>query len=257
MIIDGKALSQKRITELRTIRDTFGPLTLALVVSTDDAVTSSFIRIKKRIAAELNITVVDCASLAEVGDADGVILQLPLPAGMDADVERNKIPFTKDVDVLSDAAFDAFVAGTYPPPPVPRAMAYILNEYHIDPKGKKVVVVGQGRLVGKPAAELFNQLGAHVVIATRGNVEAETKDADIIILGAGDPHFLKPEMIKEGVVILDAGTSESSGKVVGDADPSCADKASLMTPVPRGVGPLAVVEIFANLLQLKQIDLKA
>lgn len=252
MIIDGKQLAAELTAELQIMRARFGPLSLGLVVSSDDAVTSSFIRIKKRVAAELNITVTEHLRLEDCTADDGVILQLPLPIGFDQDVERNKIPFEKDVDVLSDKAYDAFVRGEYPPPPVARAIAHILKSYDISYGGKKVVVVGEGRLVGKPSAELFRQNGSDVTILTRGDDIAEhTMDADIIVLGAGEPHLLKPSMIKNGVIIFDAGTSESSGKVVGDADPACAEKALLFTPVPKGIGPLAVVEIFANLLDLK------
>ena len=80
--------------------------------------------------------------------------------------------------------------------------------------------------------------------------------ADIIISGAGHPGMIRPEMIKDGVVLIDAGTSESGGKVVGDADPSCADKASVFTPVPGGVGPIAVAMIFKNLFELMQFQNK-
>ena len=76
--------------------------------------------------------------------------------------------------------------------------------------------------------------------------------ADIIVAGAGVPHFIKPEMLKEGVVLIDAGTSESGGTIVGDADPSCANKCSLFTPVPGGVGPLAVAKLFENAVTLAE-----
>jgi methylenetetrahydrofolate dehydrogenase (NADP+)/methenyltetrahydrofolate cyclohydrolase len=130
-------------------------------------------------------------------------------------------------------------------------MEYVLRTHDISCVRKRVTVVGQGRLVGKPAAALFEKRGAVVVRVAKGDdIGAATRDADIIVLGAGEPGLLKPEMIKDGVVILDAGTSESRGAVVGDADPACADKASLFTPVPGGIGPIAVVEIFANLFEL-------
>lgn len=251
MIVDGRALAEKRIEELRAERSALGPLSLAIVVMQEDAVTSSFLRIKNRVAESLGVRVVLVPSLDAVGDADGVILQLPLPAGSDQDRERNRIPLTKDVDGLSDAAFDAFCQGVFPPPPVPRALDFIMRAHSLSYEGKRVVVVGQGRLVGKPAAELFRQRGALVTTVEKGqDVSVATADADIVVLGAGEPGLLKPEMVKEGVVILDAGTSESSGKVVGDADPACATKAALYTPVPGGVGPIAVVEIFANLFEL-------
>ena len=156
--------------------------------------------------------------------------------------------------MLSDEAFKEFSDGTFPAtPPVPAAMRYILSQNSFSIYGKKVVIVGKGRLVGKPAEVLFKQLGAEVVsLGSKDNISEYTRAADVIILGVGKPGLLTPEMIKEGAVILDAGASEASGKVVGDADPRCADKASLFTPVPGGVGPIAVVEIFANLIALKK-----
>lgn len=250
MIIDGKALAEERVQELLRERALLGPLTLSIVVMQESAVTTSFLKIKSRVAERLGVSVEYVPSM-ETAKGDGIILQLPLPEGSNVEAERNKTPLHKDVDGLSDAAFDAFLRGEFPPPPVPRAMEYVLKKNGIDARGKRVVVVGQGRLVGKPAAELMRQRGATVVTLGRGDdIAMHTLDADIVILGAGEPHLLKPEMVREGVIILDAGTSESSGKVVGDADPRCADKAALFTPTPGGIGPIAVVEIFANLFEL-------
>lgn len=254
MIIDGKAISEKCIEELLVERAQFGALSLSIVVTVGDAVTSSYLRIKNRIAERLSVLVEHVSSLSEA-QGDGIILQLPLPPNMDTTAERNKIPLMKDVDVLSDAAFDAFVDNRFPPPPVPRAMDYILKSHGVSYKDKNVVVIGQGRLVGLPAAVLFKKNGSRVTVLTRGDdISIHTSSADIVVLGAGEPHLLKPHMVKDGVVILDAGTSEAGGVVVGDADPACAEKASLFTPVPRGVGPLAVVEIFANLFELKRLN---
>jgi len=90
------------------------------------------------------------------------------------------------------------------------------------------------------------------VVGRGTRLDELTKEADIIISGAGHPGLLKPEMIKQGAVIIDAGTSEAGGKIVGDADPKCAEVASVFTPVPGGVGPIAVALIFKNLLMLAQ-----
>jgi methylenetetrahydrofolate dehydrogenase (NADP+)/methenyltetrahydrofolate cyclohydrolase len=254
MIVDGRAIADNLKAEIREAYKTLGPLTLALVVSVEDSVTASYVRIKKRLAAELGVVVVDCASIEEALTADGIILQLPLPPGADVDAARNAIPVEKDVDVLSDAAFELFAKGGHPAiPPVPAGMAYILRCHDISLQGKKVAIVGHGRLVGKPAAVLFKQLGASVTIADKGDdIGATTRDADIVILGTGIAGILRPDMIKDGVAILDAGASELGGKVVGDADPACAERASLFTTVPGGVGPVAVTEIFVNLLALKK-----
>jgi methylenetetrahydrofolate dehydrogenase (NADP+)/methenyltetrahydrofolate cyclohydrolase len=133
------------------------------------------------------------------------------------------------------------------------AVAEVLERHHVDVTGKKTVVVGAGKLVGKPVASMLAEMGAEVsvVTSTEGSLE-ELKTADIVVLGAGSPGFVKPDMLKEGVVLIDAGTSESNGKLAGDADPSCAEVASVFTPVPGGIGPLAVAMIFKNLLALTQ-----
>ena len=243
MIVDGRALAKKLEQEVLIKRQKFGPLTLGVVASSTDAVTNSYIRIKKRIASDLDVAVIEYTSLDEISKSDfnkvdGIIVQLP------STIDPSGIPPEKDVDAITDGA--RVLA------PVAAAMKYILEQNIISISGKRVAVVGRGRLVGRPAAAMFRALGAEVSIVERGDdVGAATHAADIIVLGAGSPGLLTPEMIKDGVIILDAGTSESSGAIVGDADPACAAKASLFTPVPGGIGPIAVVEIFANLLILK------
>lgn len=97
---------------------------------------------------------------------------------------------------------------------------------------------------------MLAEMGARVTSIGRGDSLDPLKEADIIVLGAGEPGLVRPGHIKDGVVLIDAGTSESSGKIAGDADPACADKAALFTPVPGGVGPVAVAMIFKNLLAL-------
>lgn len=274
MIIDGRALANERSEEVRILRQKFGALSLGVVIATESPVTISYVGIKKRAAEALDIAVAEyrlpetatteeiiaaakkAALPAQAGGKghDGIILQLPLPQGADVEAAKNAIPLTLDVDVLSDAAFDAFAKDDFSAiPPVPAAMWYVLKKNDIEIAGKNVVIIGKGRLVGKPAAVLFERLGAKVITLEKGDSLDPTKTADIIISGAGVPALIQPDMIKDGVVIIDGGTSESSGKVVGDADPACAAKSSLFTPVPGGVGPIAVVEIFVNLVALKSL----
>lgn len=267
MIVDGRALAAARKEIVRSRRERLGALSLGVLLSEGDAATASFVRIKKRVAESLGVSVVEYplavdteeGALYRTLDAaaaahHGVIVQLPLaPALANLDVQ-SRIPESKDVDVVSDSAFNAFANGSSPvAPPVASALRVILEAHNIPVSGKSVAVVGKGLLVGKPAAALFTQMGATVRAVSRGDdVSAVTKDADIVVLGAGMPHILAPHMVKEGVVVLDAGTSESNGVVVGDADPAVAEKASLFTPVPGGVGPLAVAEIFHNLVLLAE-----
>jgi methylenetetrahydrofolate dehydrogenase (NADP+)/methenyltetrahydrofolate cyclohydrolase len=264
MIVDGRKLAAERREEIAKERAHMGPLSLGVVIATTDTVTASYVGIKKRAAEALGISVIEyrlkddasteeiIAAVREASAHDGAILQLPLPKGADVERARNAIPADRDVDVLGDEAFERFAQGFFPPtPPVPAAMLYVLKRNGVEIRGKTVVMLGMGRLVGKPAEILFYHLDAKTKTLIKGDDVAHvTREADIIVSGAGVPWLLKPEMVKDGVVILDAGASELGGKLAGDADPACAEKASIFTPVPGGLGPIAVAEIFANLVIL-------
>ncbi len=266
MIFDGKAFAKSRLAALHEERKSFGSLSLGIVVASNDPVTSSYVKIKERNAHALAVELVryHLAPGATTEDAvalvheaaqknDGVIVQLPLPSGIDASVVVNAMPCTKDVDVISEEAAALFAAGKHVVmPPVASAINEIIDAHNIAVEGKRAVVVGKGKLVGIPAEHLLRMRGADVVALDHGDdLATHTTGADIIVLGAGSPQLLQPDMVKDGVVIFDAGTSESGGAIVGDADPTVAAKASFFTPVPGGIGPVAVVEIFANLLALK------
>jgi methylenetetrahydrofolate dehydrogenase (NADP+) / methenyltetrahydrofolate cyclohydrolase len=267
MIVNGKAIAEKLYGELAEERKEFDEVILGHLVTEMSTVTASYARIKEVGAEKLGIKMVrtelpvgsDTAAAIKaikhlVEITDGVIPQLPIVPGIDAEAVINAVPKEKDVDVLSTAAVAEFETGKWPAiPPVPAALAYILKESGVDVRGKKIISLGRGRLVGKPAAVLFGHLGADVVLLGRdADIASHTREADIIILGAGVPGILKPDMVKAGVAIIDAGTSESGGKVVGDADPAVAEKAGVFTPVPGGVGPVAIAMIYKNVFALKR-----
>lgn len=267
MIIDGKAIAEKLYKELADERAEFQEVKLGILVGDKNPVTHSYVSIKEAAAHRLGVEMVrralpPDASTSDalvamnelVGTCDGVIPQLPM-TNIDVDAVCESMPKELDVDVLSKAAYAEFEKGHWKAvPPVPAALAYILKESGVDVRGKKVVSLGRGRLVGRPAAVLFRQLGAEVELLGRdADIAAHTKNADIIILGAGVPGILKPDMIQEGVAILDAGTSELGGKVVGDAESRVAEKAAVFTPVPGGVGPVAIAMIYKNLFALKRL----
>ena len=139
--------------------------------------------------------------------------------------------------------------------PVVGAIDVIAQAHQISFLNKKVVVVGNGLLVGRPAAEYARAKGARVTMITKdatASLALEIRDADIFILGSGVSGIVTKDMVQEGVIIFDAGTSEDNGKLSGDADPACAEKASLFTPVPGGIGPLTVAVLFHNLVTLVQ-----
>ena len=138
-------------------------------------------------------------------------------------------------------------------PPVVATIAEIFKRHAVELKGKQAVVVGSGFLVGQPAALWLGQQEASVAVLGRGaNFETALADADIVVSGAGSPGLIKPMMLKQGVMLIDAGTSESGGTLVGDADPACAPKCSVFTPVPGGVGPIAVAALFENAVTLAE-----
>lgn len=267
MIINGRAIAEEMYANLSEARKGFGALSLGIVVVGTNPVVASFVRIKERSAERLNVTLVR-KELAEdsstekvieavqelVQETSGIIVQLPLPAGrqdflgVDTEQVLASIPASHDVDGINPLTPEEEKKVR---PPVAGAIAEIFERNEVEAKGKKAVVVGLGRLVGAPAVELLEDMGATVSIVTqtRGSLDA-LKSADIVVLGAGNPGFVKPEMLKEGVVLIDAGTSEMENRIAGDADPACAEVASVYTPVPGGVGPIAVAMIFKNLFAL-------
>jgi len=264
MIIDGRAIADDIYSALEKRSAEIGrTLTLGIVVAGHDPVIESFVRIKARAAERLGVRI-DRADIAEhasteeairavrdiASRTDAIIVQLPLPGGIDVNAVLSEIPHDKDVDAINPRH-----SSERSPVEAPVALAVIeiLRRGDISIEGKQAVVLGAGRLVGVPAAALLKQLGAQVSLVTleQGSI-ADLKSADIIICGVGNPGFVKPEHVKVGVALIDAGTSEQGGAIVGDADPTCGQKAALFTPVPGGVGPVAVAMIFKNLFDLAQ-----
>lgn len=264
MIVDGRAIASAILKDVRS-RASRPAIVRAVVVAPSPA-TESYLSIKAARAEEagMHLEVVrlpDHATQEEITDAvsragcDAVIVQLPLPEHLDTKAILDSIPLERDADVLSTRAYVRFKEdeGDALLPPVVAAIAEILERSHVFVAGKGATVVGQGRLVGMPAAAWLVNQGAEVMVITREDGDlSRLTDADIIISGAGSPALIKPGHVQEGVVLIDAGTSESGGAIVGDADPSCAEKASVFTPVPGGVGPVAVACLFRNVMLLME-----
>lgn len=248
MIIDGKALAREVLARAKARAALLShPPKVVALMGVDTPATRSYLAIKKMRALDAGCTFETRPLGADYTDVDAVIIQLPLPAGVDKEV-LDTIPLEKDADVLSAVAR---TRGELLPPVV-GAVAEICKTYSVNPSGKRAVVVGKGFLVGAPAAGWLKRMGAEVTVADSktDNIADLLRGADIIVSGVGIPHIIKLEMLKEGTVLIDAGTSESNGVIVGDADPACAAKCSLFTPVPGGVGPLAVAKLFENAVEL-------
>jgi len=255
MIVDGRMIATEVRARAKARAQMLArqPKVVALVAS-DTPATRSYLAMKAKRAEDAGCMFETRALGASFADADAAIVQLPVPAGVNQKEVCDAIPVSKDADVLSNPAREKFEKGDADAllPPVVGAIRKILEFENVEIAGKKAVVIGDGWLVGKPVATWLAQQGAKVKVITleSGDLTAALRAADIIVSGAGSPHLIKPEMLTQGVVLIDAGTSESGGAIVGDADPSCAPKCSVFTPVPGGVGPLAVACLFENAVTL-------
>lgn len=264
MIVDGRALAREVLARAKARAQMLArqPMVVALVAS-DTPATRSYLAMKAKRAEDAGCLFETRALGATLADADAVIVQLPVPAGINQKEVCDAIPVEKDADVLSSDARAKFEVGDANAllPPVVGAVREIFLQNKVNPKGKSAVVIGNGWLVGNPCAKWLTQQGADVSVLTsksgdflNGALPAgrQVRAANIIVSGAGVPHLIKPDMLKKGVVLIDAGTSESGGTIAGDADPSCAAICSLFTPVPGGVGPLAVACLFENAVILAE-----
>ena len=280
ILFDGKKLSRKILSEFKeTVVGMTEKFRLGIVVVGGNPAVKSFIAQKRKAADDVGIDTRVYPFPAEITTNElrkriseivhekrnsAVIIQLPLPGHINTQYILNSVPPEKDADVLSARAVGNFSVGKSPiMPPVAGAIKALFEEYGIDYKNKYIVILGAGNLVGKPTALwLLNEKATFTVIrsATR-HPEEFLRQADIIISGIGKPGFITGNMVKDGVVLIDAGTSESEGpstglgikKLVGDADfDSVSAKCSYITPVPGGVGPLTVTMLFKNLVTLSK-----
>ncbi len=191
-------------------------------------------------------TIVDSVNEA-VKNTNGIIVQLPLPAHIDVEAVLASIPPSHDIDAFS---YQNGVTSVLPP--VVGAIDEISRINDLDWFDKKVVIFGKGKLVGAPTFEYAKRQGALVSVVTEEteNVLDITRKADIVVLGVGKPNLLTIDMVKDGVVVFDAGASEDGGLLVGDSNPEVSSKASIFTPVPGGIGPITIALLFRNLLDL-------
>lgn len=223
--------------------------------------TSTLIRYEDDITEETLLAKVE--ELNNDADVDGFIVQLPLPKHIDEQKVIETIDYRKDVDGFHPInagrltiGLPCYLSAT------PNGIMELLRRYNIDTKGKKCVVLGRSNIVGKPVANLMLQKGtpgdATVTIchSRTANIDEECRQADIIIAALGQPHFVKENMVKEGAVIIDVGTTrvpttetKSGFRLMGDVDyPNVAPKCSYITPVPGGVGPMTIVSLMQNTL---------
>ncbi len=267
MIINGKKISfelQKKIQ--REVAKFSRPLTLVVFSAGKNAANDSYIQRKKVFAESVGILLhhvklptTSTAAAKKVlvkilkrKKPDAAILQIPVAKKLNADALIDAIPAELDVDALGNGK-------KYFLSPVVLSVQNILRNNHISVSSKNVVVVGAGRLVGRPVASYFLNKKAKVTVCDEftKDISTSTKKADIIVSGAGASHIITPAMVKKNVVALDVGFSIKNGKIVGDIDPLVAKKALVFSPVPGGIGGMTVAYLFHNVVQAKKRQNKA
>ena len=274
MILDGKVVAQKVLDEVRAgvarLRDTTRVVpTLAVVLVGDFAPSKIYVANKKKAADSVGIAAEDhlhpegldrTELLALLGrlNADprvhGILLQLPLPAGLDEDEAIAAIDPAKDVDGLHPVNLGRLLAGAPTVVPcTPGGCMEILDHYGCDLKGAEAVVIGRSRLVGKPLAQLL--LARHATVTTchtrTRDLAAHTRRADVLCVAAGRPGTVTKDMVKDGAWVIDVGINRlETGKVVGDVDfGGVSERVRAITPVPGGVGPMTIAMLLRNTLR--------
>jgi methylenetetrahydrofolate dehydrogenase (NADP+)/methenyltetrahydrofolate cyclohydrolase len=271
-ILDGKSLASTikaeltiRVAALKAKGITPG---LGTILVGDDPGSVSYVNGKHRDCKEVGINSIRfdlpnnatekdvLAAIADLNaskDCTGYIVQLPLPKGINTQRILEAIDPTKDADGLHPFNLGRLVLGYEGPLPcTPRAIVALLDHYKISTQGAEITVIGRGLTVGRPLGLLLTrkQENATVTLTHTGtkDLAIHTKKADIVIAAIGQSHFLKAEMIKEGAVVIDVGISRTATGLDGDVCPGVYEKASYVSPMPGGVGPMTRAMLLTNVV---------
>lgn len=271
-ILDGKAVASaikadlaNRVSALKSQGITPG---LGTILVGDDPGSHSYVGGKHRDCQEVGINSIRIdlpqsatqqdvmAAIAELNaskECTGYIVQLPLPNGINTQAVLEAIDPAKDADGLHPLNLGRLVSGYEAPLPcTPRAIVAMLDHYKISTKGADVTVIGRGLTVGRPLGLLLTrkQENATVTLTHTGtkDLTKHTRNADIVVAAIGQSHFLKAEMIKEGAVVIDVGISRTADGLDGDVCPGVYEKASYVSPMPGGVGPMTRAMLLTNVV---------
>ena len=269
-IIDGKAVSQK---EREIIKEKVSKMPnrpgLAVILVGDDPASAVYVRNKKKACEQTGIysesydlpantneeELLDLIEkLNNKNDIHGILVQLPLPEHINPEKVINAINPEKDVDAFHPINVGKIMNGKYDfLPCTPAGVMCLLEHYGIDPAGKECVVVGRSNIVGKPQAMLLLHANGTVTVchSKTKDLKAKCLCADILVVAIGKADFITGDMIKEGAVVIDVGMNRKpDGKLTGDVDfASASKKASFITPVPGGVGPMTITMLLKNTLK--------
>ncbi|MCG7455509.1 bifunctional methylenetetrahydrofolate dehydrogenase/methenyltetrahydrofolate cyclohydrolase [Corynebacterium tuberculostearicum] len=242
---------------------------LATVLVGEDPGSQSYVKMKHRDCEKLginsirkdlsaDITQEELEAVIDELNADdactGYIVQLPLPKHLDENAILERIDPAKDADGLHPVNLGKLVLNEDAPLPcTPNGCLHLLRRFGVELDGAKTVVIGRGVTVGRPIGLMLTRRSENstVTLCHTGtkDLAAETREADIVIAAAGQPHMLTADMIKEGAALLDVGVSRVDGKLTGDIHPDCWDKAGFVSPNPGGVGPLTRAFLVRNIVE--------
>ena len=283
-LIDGKNISGKVLDEIKLavderLKNNLKVPHLAAILVGDDGASKTYVNSKikacekvgfnsslfnydKNISEEKLIYEIELVNNND--DIDGFIVQLPLPSSIDQNNILNSVNPNKDVDGFHPINYGKMTLGVNSfIPATPYGILQLFQRYKIDLEGKKCLVIGRSQIVGRPISILLSQsnefCNATVTLAHSRtiNLDLLTLDSDVIISAIGKPEFLKAEMVKEGAIIVDVGisrvkdaSSQKGYRIVGDVDfKNVSKKASYITPVPGGVGPMTIAMLLSNTLE--------
>ena len=275
MILDGKAVSEKRLELLKEMIEESGLYPrLATVIVGEDPASQMYVRMKHRACEQVGIGSIGIDLPADAStervlevvvklnndpDINGILVQLPLPPGVDTGRVINAVAPNKDVDGFHPCNIGRLFSGDpLFAPCTPQGIMTILEEYRIPIAGKHAVVIGRSIDVGRPMAALLLNADATVTIchSKTGDLKEEARRADILVSAVGKAKFVGPDMVKEGAAVIDVGINhDEDGKLCGDVDfEAVKDVAGAITPVPGGVGPMTIATLMENTFKAARLE---
>ncbi|GBG95069.1 bifunctional 5,10-methylene-tetrahydrofolate dehydrogenase / 5,10-methylene-tetrahydrofolate cyclohydrolase [Ligilactobacillus salitolerans] len=274
VLMDGKKLAQKYRLSLKKdaelIKQHGVVPTLAVLMIGEDPASQVYFKSKQKLAAEIGIATIDTVmpvdssqqavirqikQYNEAANIHGILVELPLPPQLDEKAVMEAIAPEKDVDGFHPYNIGRlFMDDAGPVPCTPAGIMALLAEYQLDPAGKRVVIIGRSTIVGRPLAAMLLNADATITITHSKTNELEriTRNADILVVAAGQPEMITQKYIKPGAIVIDVGINRlGSGKIVGDvAQEDVKQRAGYLTPVPGGVGPMTSVMLMKQTLKL-------
>jgi methylenetetrahydrofolate dehydrogenase (NADP+) / methenyltetrahydrofolate cyclohydrolase len=271
VVMDGAALARKVRERVAAEVAAWGHVGLSTVLVGEDPASQVYIGLKHKAATEAGFEPTDHrlpASTSEEdllrlvrelnGDdaVDGVLVQLPLPGHIDEGSVLRAIDPVKDVDGVHplNAGFLALGTPTIVPA-TPRGCIALLDEYGVELEGARTVVIGRSNIVGKPVAQLLVQRNATVTVChsrTR-DLPGVVREAEIVVAAVGRPRLVQADWVRPGAAVVDVGVNRTEEGLAGDVDPSVAEVARLLSPVPGGVGPMTIAMLLENTLRAARL----